>query len=67
MFLELSEEERRTLEGILEAALRDLRAEVYHADTAEFKEQLKADEGLLRGLLAKLRQAGSASAAGGQG
>ncbi|MFN3414064.1 MAG: hypothetical protein ACK42L_08405 [Thermoanaerobaculum sp.] len=67
MLLELSKEERRTLEGILEAALRDLRAEVYHAETADFKKQLKNDEGLLRGLLAKLRQVGSASPAGSKG
>lgn len=66
MYLELSEEERRTLEGILEAALRELRAEVYHAETADFKEQLKADEGVLRRLLAKLRQGGSGAAGGGQ-
>lgn len=59
MFLELSEEERRTLEAILEAALRELRAEVYHAETAEFKEQLKADEGLIRGILGRLRRTGS--------
>lgn len=61
MYLELSEEERRTLEAILEAALRELRAEVYHAETSAFKEQLKADEGVLRELLAKLRQKGSAT------
>lgn len=67
MYLELSEEERRTLEGILEAALRDLRAEVYHAETAEFKEQLKADEGVLRRLLAKLRQGGAAGTGSAQG
>lgn len=55
MILELSEEERHTLEGILEATLRELRVEVYRAETAEFKEQLKADEGIIRGLLARLR------------
>ncbi|MCS7182515.1 MAG: hypothetical protein NZ869_05330 [Thermoanaerobaculum sp.] len=56
MFLELSEEERRTLEGILEAALRDLRGEVYRAETSQFKEELKADETIIRAILAKLRR-----------
>ncbi|MGQ9496628.1 MAG: hypothetical protein ACUVRY_10355 [Thermoanaerobaculaceae bacterium] len=55
MFVELNEEEREVLEAILQAALRDLRGEVYRAETAEFKEQLKADENVLRSLLAKLR------------
>ncbi|MGC8916727.1 MAG: hypothetical protein ACP5NF_07090 [Thermoanaerobaculum sp.] len=55
MFVELSEEERQVLEGILEAALRELRGEVYHAETTEFKEQLKRDERILRELLAKLK------------
>lgn len=55
MLLELTEEERQVLEGLLEAALRELRAEVYHAETATFKDRLKADEQLLRGLLAKLK------------
>ncbi len=66
MYLELSEEERRTLEGILEAALRELKAEVYHAETTQFKEELKSDETILRGLLAKLRQGGSKASASGQ-
>lgn len=55
MFVELNEEEREVLEAILEAALRDLRGEVYRAETADFKEQLKADENVLRSLLAKLK------------
>jgi hypothetical protein len=58
MFLELTEEERQTLEGLLEAALRELRAEVYHAETSGFKDQLKADEKLLRSILAKLQAKG---------
>lgn len=55
MFVELNEEEREVLEAILQAALRDLRGEVFRAETTEFKEQLKADENMLRSLLAKLR------------
>ncbi len=55
MFVELSEEERQVLEALLEAALREVRVEVYHAETASFKDQLKADEQLLRALLAKLK------------
>lgn len=55
MFVELNEEEREALEAILQAALRELRGEVYRAETADFKEQLKADEDMLRSLLAKLK------------
>jgi len=53
--LELSEEERETLEAVLENVLRELREEVYHAEDTDFKTQLKGDEALIRGVLAKLR------------
>ena len=55
MLLELSEEERETLEAVLENVLRELREEVYHAEDTYFKTQLKGDEALIRGVLAKLR------------
>jgi hypothetical protein len=55
MLLELSEDERETLEAVLENVLRELREEVYHAEDTDFKKQLKGEEALIRGVLAKLR------------
>ncbi|MGE5345879.1 MAG: hypothetical protein ACM3JH_07985 [Acidithiobacillales bacterium] len=54
MDLVLTPAERDLLEGILKDALGSLREEVYHSETARFKDDLKADESLLRGILAKL-------------
>lgn len=54
MELTLTSAERELLEGILKDALGSLREEVYHADEARFKDDLKADEALLRGILDKL-------------
>jgi hypothetical protein len=54
MELTLTPAERDLLEGILRDALGSLREEVYHAEQARFKDDLKADEVLLRGILAKL-------------
>jgi len=54
MELLLTPAERDLLEGILKDALGSLREEVYHAETARFKDDLKADEALLRGVLNKL-------------
>lgn len=54
MELTLTPAERDFLEGILRDSLGSLREEVYHADQARFKDDLKADEALLRGILAKL-------------
>jgi hypothetical protein len=54
MELILTPAERDLLEGILEDALGSLREEVYHSETARFKDDLKADETLLRGILNKL-------------
>jgi hypothetical protein len=61
--LPLTAEERIVLFRILDTALRETRVEVHHTHfSPEFREQVKAEEVLLRGLLAKLR---SAPAAGG--
>ncbi len=54
MELTLTLAERDMLEGILKDALGSLREEVYHAEEARFKDDLKADEVLLRGILTKL-------------
>lgn len=54
MELILTDDERDLLEGILKDALGSLREEVYHAETAKFKDDLKADEVMLRGILDKL-------------
>jgi hypothetical protein len=54
MEVTLTPAERDLLEGILEDALGSLREEVYHSETARFKDDLKADEALLRGILSKL-------------
>jgi hypothetical protein len=54
MQVTLTEPEAEYLEGLLEKALEDLREEVHHTDDSRFKEDLKAEEGLLRGVLAKL-------------
>ncbi len=54
MELILTPAERDLLEGILEDALGSLREEVYHSETARFKDDLKADEAMLRGILGKL-------------
>lgn len=46
--------EAALLREILQRELGELREQVYHADTAEFKDGLKQKEVLLRGLLEKL-------------
>jgi hypothetical protein len=54
MELTLSRDEAELLEGLLERCLADLREEIYHTDRAAYKADLKADEALMRGILAKL-------------
>ncbi len=54
MQLELTTDERALLANILDQALRDLKEEVYHTETMEYKEALKKREQLLQGLLRKL-------------
>ncbi|HWP29938.1 MAG TPA: hypothetical protein VNM50_10430 [Chloroflexota bacterium] len=54
MQLELTTDERALLANILDQALRDLKEEVYHTETMEYKEALKQREQLLQGLLRKL-------------
>ena len=54
MELTVTPAELDLLEGILKDALGSLREEVYHADQARFKDDLKADEVVLRGILTKI-------------
>ncbi len=54
MELTLTPAELDLLEGILKDALGSLREEVYHAEEARFKDDLKADEVVLRGILTKI-------------
>jgi hypothetical protein len=50
----LTPAELELVQGILKDALGSLREEVYHSETARFKDDLKADETLLRGVLTKI-------------
>jgi hypothetical protein len=47
--------EMELLMGLLEHRLEDLQREIHHTDRRSFKAELKADEGVLRGILAKLK------------
>jgi hypothetical protein len=54
MNLELTADERGVIAGLVDEALRNLKEEIYHTDTYEYKEQLKAREQLMIGILQKL-------------
>ena len=54
--LALSAEERSLLSQILEKRLRDKEVEEHRTDAFEFKELVRHEEDVLRGLLEKLRQ-----------
>ena len=54
MNLDLSTDERTLLAGLVDEGLRNLKEEIYHTDTADYKDQLKAREGLMIGILQKL-------------
>ncbi|HEY7060443.1 MAG TPA: hypothetical protein VII06_03115 [Chloroflexota bacterium] len=60
MNLELNNEERTLLAGLIDESLRDLKEEIYKTETFEYKDQLKARELLMIGILQKLN-AGAAS------
>jgi hypothetical protein len=53
MKIELTTQEREYLINLLQSALGDLREEIYHTDTFDYKEQLKAQEKLIHELLLK--------------
>ena len=54
MQLALTTKERALLEAILRDALGSLREEVYHAEEHSFKDDLKADETVIRSLLTRM-------------
>lgn len=54
MNLELTFDEATLISSLLDRDLRDLKAEIYHTDTLEYRAQLKARERLMLGLLDKL-------------
>jgi len=53
--LTLSVREAEVLAQVLHAALGEIRQQIYHAADHGFKDGLKADEAVLRDLIAKLR------------
>jgi hypothetical protein len=55
MQVELTDAEQELLANLLDNALRDLKEEIYHTETYDYKEQLKAREGLMAGLLTKFK------------
>jgi hypothetical protein len=57
MELDLSPEELGLLRRLLDAELSEIRVEVRHTGELGVKEILKHNEDLLRGVLAKLREA----------
>lgn len=55
MQLELSADEVSVLSDVLESALGDVREEVYKAEVADYKANLKKREALIAGLLERVR------------
>jgi hypothetical protein len=56
MELELTDEEMQLLRQLLKNRLPDLREEVYKTERYEWRQELKQDEEVLKGLIAKLDQ-----------
>ena len=54
MNLDLGTDERTLLVGLVDESLRNLKEEIYHTDTVEYKDQLKAREALMIRILDKL-------------
>jgi hypothetical protein len=55
MAIDLSEPERELLAALLEKELEDIRSELHHTQGHDYKDTLKEREGLVRGLLARVR------------
>jgi len=53
-----SEEERVEMVRLLEQILRETRVEIHRTHTPDYRDRVIGQESLLRGLLAKLQQAG---------
>lgn len=54
--LELNDQEHEMLTQVLRSFLSELRSEVSHTDTPSFRDGLKAQEHLIKQLLAKLER-----------
>ena len=57
MSVDLTPDEQTMLAGILDKELDVLRDEIFKTDTRDYKDQLKAREQILRGLMAKVNAA----------
>jgi hypothetical protein len=55
MILTLEDREAEMLRRLLEHCLVELRGEIHHTDRAVFKEELRAEEALLRNVVARLQ------------
>jgi hypothetical protein len=60
MNLDLGTDERTLLAGLVDESLRNLKEEIYHTDTADYKDQLKEREALMINILQKLNAGASA-------
>jgi len=63
MALQLDNAENQLLVELLEGELQNVRSENYHAESHRVKEMMKEREGVIRGLIEKLRQSGESSSA----
>jgi hypothetical protein len=61
MELPLQPAEASLLHRVLTSYLSDLRMEISNTEQYEFREELKADEALIKGLIARLEQMGAIS------
>ncbi len=52
--LEMNEEEMALVRRILDSYVFDLRTEIHHTDNREFRQTLKHEDEVLRGLLQRL-------------
>jgi hypothetical protein len=58
MQLALDVREKELLQRIVEEYYSNLREEIYKTEGAAFKDQLKEEEGMVQGLLARIRALG---------
>ena len=61
MQLEISAEEASVLVDVLESALGDIREQIYKAEVADYKVQLKRREAIISALLNRVRAANPAT------
>ncbi len=61
MEISLTETERRLLIEVLEREIREVRSEVYHAESHDVKEMLKERAACVRGLLVRVQGTSTAN------